>query len=1358
MSLVPFPTVDVEGMEPVKDDMEVVSRETMVETRFIKNLGQWESLIEYAGRTDFGSVGLGPDSIYFDIHLDEETAQVLKYSFIGSDAASITGALETGTISNYFIGNDPTRWASNVPSFEMVVYDDLWEGIDLIYGTSGSGLKYEFVLEPYADFSDILVHVEGAEELIVDTHKITSLLHDGSEFSDSGLDVFYGDGEKETIEAGFRSTGTGSFGFMLHDHDRSRPVVIDPFIMTSTVLGTSGGDNGGNFILDDQGNVYGVGYTSSGSFPTTAGVYDTTANGNDDLVVFKLDQTLSTLNFSTYIGGSSTDIGGSLALDANNSVYLTGTTFSNDFPTTPGAYDTTYQSSGSVWGESDGFVVKLTDNGTKMGFGTYLGVKMNESILQVVLDGSGNPIITGAVESSDFPTTSGAYDTTHNGGGNDIFITRLNSSGDKILYSTFLGGSGQDQCFALEYGSGDILYMTGLTRSSNFPTTSGAYDTVFNGGSSGYNSYALKFNMSGGTLDMSTFIGVSYGAGIKVDDLGNIHIVGQTTDSSFPTTQDAYDRSRNGQEDGTYSRLNPSGSRLLYSTFIGGSGWDSLLSIDLNSTGSPFMIGRSRSSDYPTTGGCYDSSNGGGFDIVVTRLDEKGSRLVYSTFMGGTGDDEGVRIYALTDDTAIIGVQTRFTSYPTTAGAYDTTHNGNYDIAFTEVDLTLVLLEPERPRNLTGSLAADRISLNWREPVNDGGAPILHYSIYRGLSPITMEVIDTTTELSYIDTGIDISQTYYYSVSATNPIGESLRTPNVKLWETVPPTFNGDLTPMDPAPGTEVVLNASFTDNVEVREARVEYWLGEGPHFNESMSNKTADEFWTYELELPDAVTVLHYRFSARDTKDNWVGTVEFTRTISGEVYPVLWNDRTPRIASPSTEFLFSIDVSDNLGVAEVRVEFWTDGGVHSSNQMANTPGTDTYTFITMVPNVIDNSIHYLFRARDIHNKWNGTMERIVPIMDNIPPWFLSDGSDTGAETGGSFDLMISVSDNLHVKGTEVEYWFDMGPTHMKEMIKGIGDLWSLSVKVPENAVSMNYRFHAMDPAGNWNSTGVMAVPVADTMQPFLINDSSSGSAFSGSPFTFRVEVGDNIGIGSGAVEYWFNEEDGITETLENAGPYLTSSILVPADEDGTLTYQIAIKDTSGNYLEMDEVQVDIIDNIGPTIDPIEDITRYAGENISITANAADNKGVKSISWNGAPFSSNTLTMEGTLDNPGVFDVTVTVRDPSGNSASTIFTITVLSSDNDGDMDGIPDLVEISLGLDKDDPFDGVGDMDSDGLPNWFEYRLGTLIDDPDSDGDGMPDGWNSETVFNISYSHQRTTRTGTDIRTSRNIPAGPLR
>jgi hypothetical protein len=306
---------------------------------------------------------------------------------------------------------------------------------------------------------------------------------------------------------------------------------------------------------DSAGNIYVAGQTTSVDFPTTAGAYQTTKPGGNDGFLTKFDSS-GNLVYGTYLGGSDTDYGLGIAVDSTGNICITGYTASTNFPTTAGAYQT------SRLGMNDAFVTEFNSSGTPV-YSTYLGgTGTNDYAYGITVDSTGNFYITGYTASTNFPTTAGAYQTA-NAGGNDAFVTKFNSSGTPV-YSTYLGGTGNDFGYGIALDSTENIYITGYTASTNFPTTPGAYQTTNAGGN---DAFVTKFDSSG-TPVYSTYLGGSglndWGYGIAVDGTGNFYIAGQTDSANFPTTAGAYQTANAGDYDAFFAKMTIAATPTTY--------------------------------------------------------------------------------------------------------------------------------------------------------------------------------------------------------------------------------------------------------------------------------------------------------------------------------------------------------------------------------------------------------------------------------------------------------------------------------------------------------------------------------------------------------------------------------------------------------------------------------------------------------------------------------------------------------------------------------------------------------------------------------------------------------------------------
>jgi hypothetical protein len=383
-------------------------------------------------------------------------------------------------------------------------------------------------------------------------------------------------------------------------------------ISYSTFLGSG---RGYAIAVDNFGNAYVTGYTSSSAFPVTAGAYDTSRNGSTDVFVTKLNSTGSALIYSTYIGSTTSEVAYGIAIDTVGNAYITGITYGPGYPVTPGAFDTSYH------GEEDVFVTKLDPAGASLVYSTYFGGSSTDQACSIAVDSAGNAYICGyTFSTSQFPVTFSAFDTTLNGS-LDGFVAKLNNTGSALVYSTFIGGSEMDEARGIAVDNSGNAYITGFTESSTFPITPGALDTTFNARTTYLprEAFVSKLNANGSSLLYSTFLGgrkSEIGVGIAIDTAGNAYVTGLTDSDDFPITAGAVDTTHDGDYDIYITKLNHTGSSILYSTYLGGffeEGWPFDVSIALDNSNNIYVAGRTDSLDFPVTPGAYDTIFPGSF-------------------------------------------------------------------------------------------------------------------------------------------------------------------------------------------------------------------------------------------------------------------------------------------------------------------------------------------------------------------------------------------------------------------------------------------------------------------------------------------------------------------------------------------------------------------------------------------------------------------------------------------------------------------------------------------------------------------------------------------------------------------------
>jgi hypothetical protein len=646
----------------------------------------------------------------------------LRMSLVGAARKPVVSELEEQAgKANYFIGKDPAKWRTNVPTYAKVHYQNVYPGIDLLYYGNQRQLEYDFVVAPGADPKKIALDFKGANKLQIDAGG-DLVLHTAGGDIRLHKPVIYQEiaGVRRDIDGGYVRKGANRIGFKIAAYDTSRPLIIDPVLSYSTYVGGGLDEIGMGIAVDAAGHVYVTGRTSSTDFPTTSGAFQPANSGTSsyDAFVMKLDPTGSTLVYSTYLGGSLDDIGARIVLDAAGNTYVLGNTSSANFPTTPGVFQPAHV------GGSDAFVAKLDSTGSLI-YSTYLGGSDNDGASGLAVDAGGNAYVVGITRSLDFPTTPGAFQQTIAGGAWDGFVMKLNPTATALVYSTYLGASGVDSVGGIAVDAAANAYVTGITGSTDFPTTFGAFQPVYAGGVT--DAFVTKLNPAGSALIYSTYLGGTGlypnraevfpfgfdgqegGSSIAIDAGGNAYVAGGTTSIDFPTTPGAFQPVfiSPGGDPGIFkthfnsfvTKLNPTGSALVYSTYLGGSGEDGIGGIVVDDLGNLYMAGATSSPDFPVTPDAIQPAFHGGDsfpnDAFVAILNPVGSALVYSTFLGGRNNDQAVGIALDLGGNIYVAGRTNSFDFPTTPGTLQPAFTGgNFDYPFFPHDAFVVKIAP----------------------------------------------------------------------------------------------------------------------------------------------------------------------------------------------------------------------------------------------------------------------------------------------------------------------------------------------------------------------------------------------------------------------------------------------------------------------------------------------------------------------------------------------------------------------------------------------------------------------------------------------------------------------------------------
>ncbi|HEX2042770.1 MAG TPA: SBBP repeat-containing protein [Acidimicrobiales bacterium] len=611
------------------------------------------------------------------------TPHPLRMRLVGarSDAAP-AGHDALPARTNLLLGDDPQRWRFGVPSYTRVGYRGVWDGVDVVYHGRGHRLEYDFVVAPGADPDVVELSFDGAEGARVGGGGELVVTLPGGEARMARPVVYQEEGGgRRPVAGGFDLRGENRVGFRLGPYDATRALVIDPVLEDSTFLGGGGTDSAYGVAFDDAGAVYVAGYTESSDFPTDGPMQRElagTEGTRTDVFVAKVDPVRNELVYSTFLGGAGRDVAYSLAVGGDGSAYVAGETSSPDFPLArpvQKAYG---------GGTNDGFVAKLGAEGAVLQFSTYLGGGGAESVRGIALDHAGDAYLTGSTTSGNFPIAGGPLKNAQSRpDDSDAFVTKINSVGSAWLYSTYLGGGDEDHGLGIAVDRQGHAYVAGDTRSGDFPSVTPLQPAPANpqGGAEAVDAFVAKLAPTGSSVVYSTFLGgrgLDQAAAISVDGDGHAFVTGNTGSDDFPLTGAAQDR-RNGESDAFVSKLAPSGSSLVYSTYLGGAGSDTAADIAVDAEGRASVTGSLTSTDLRTVDAVQGSRGGGFLDGFVATLDTAGSRIVRSTYLGGRQTDQALAVAVDFDGTLAVAGLTASPDFPVAEALQRTAGGGTGD-------------------------------------------------------------------------------------------------------------------------------------------------------------------------------------------------------------------------------------------------------------------------------------------------------------------------------------------------------------------------------------------------------------------------------------------------------------------------------------------------------------------------------------------------------------------------------------------------------------------------------------------------------------------------------------------------------
>lgn len=717
--------------------------------QFTENIGQWNSQARFLGRVPGMDIWVTNQGVVYDLYKLTEvprqgrvpkplekvpnyrrSGHVIGMNFIGSSANSgAQGSQNLPSKFNYILNG---KVHSGAEAYRETSIQGLYPGIDArIYFDNGRS-RFDLIVKPGADPSQIQTNFPGARGVSVSKDNKLVL---GTQFGDLKVDGLYAyqqvGATMRPVQIRFKADKRGVVRYQIGDYDETKPLVIDP-VVYSTLLGVAGGSEAVNDVAaDNLGFAYVAGTTTSGSFPTTFGAYDEFFGGGTDSFVTKMSQDAQTIVWSTLIGGNGADVINGLAIDGTGAVYVGGLTqgtrqaappnnnIANDLipvgstgfvtvqPGTGAGFATLFAGGPGLW---DGFVFKLSPDGSTAVYASYLGGTAADYVNDVALDSQGQLAVVGYTDSpsgsaTPFPTlnflpTMNTYkgtgsiqnaDPLDDPNAGDGFVLKLNAAGTGLIFSSYLGGSGYDESIATGVDlTTDQVFVAGNTQSPGvppgptgvgaFPTTVGAFDRTVNG----LDAFVSRINAGGSTYVFSTILGGSASevvGGLSIDAAGAAHVAGNTNSNNFPRTAVAYDTTYNQGTDSYLTKFNQNGSALIFSTFMGTAG-GTINGVAVDNQNITYVVGTAPAQIFTASPDALQANYAGPpgpvpppGDAFVLAFNEAGTARLYASYFGGTTTDTGNCIFVDESRNVYFGGQTNSIitdarPFPTTAGVF----------------------------------------------------------------------------------------------------------------------------------------------------------------------------------------------------------------------------------------------------------------------------------------------------------------------------------------------------------------------------------------------------------------------------------------------------------------------------------------------------------------------------------------------------------------------------------------------------------------------------------------------------------------------------------------------------------------
>jgi gliding motility-associated-like protein len=721
---------------------------------FIENKGQWSQAVLFKAELEGGAIFLEKNRFTltfgdseairklnsFKYKTEEEKKQkglpdknvtfhAYRMNFKGCNSnPKISSTNPKPEYNNYFIGNDPSKWASNVNKYKNIKYENIYNGIDIDVYEKNFLLKYDFIVSPGANPNDIIIEYEGIEKLKLENENLI-IITSVNRIIEVKPQAWQNTPEgKKEIECNFKLRKNKlSFSFP-NGYDKKHTLIIDPVLIFASYSGSTADNWGYTATYDNQGFLYAGGNVFAVGYPLTTGAYQTNyAGGSCDIAISKYDTTGSFLIYSTYLGGNGTEVPNSLIVSSTNELFILGTSGSSNYPTTASAYDQTFNGGTNYTltyvlqypQGSDIVISRLSADGTNLLSSTYVGGSGNDGLNtpwplkhnyadevrgEIMIDKNDNIYIVSSTQSSDFPITSGALQTTFGGGLQDGCIFKIDYNLSNMMWASYLGGNNNEAIYSVVLDKNDNLFVAGGTSSQNFPTTPGVIHTSYIGGSA--DGFVSLIDNNGSQIIRSTYFGATHYDQVyfvRNDNLGDVYVYGQVDTSGTALIHNAAWNTPNGGQ--FIAKLSRKLDNLIWSTTFGTGSQipdispsaflvDLCNKIYLSGWGSPILNGYGGTQGLPITANAFQTTTDNN-DYYFMVMSDDASTLEFGSFYGGSSAehvdggtsrfDKKGRIYQ-----AVCAGCGGYDDFPTTPGAVSNTNNSyNCNNGVIKIDFNL---------------------------------------------------------------------------------------------------------------------------------------------------------------------------------------------------------------------------------------------------------------------------------------------------------------------------------------------------------------------------------------------------------------------------------------------------------------------------------------------------------------------------------------------------------------------------------------------------------------------------------------------------------------------------------------------